>query len=45
MRRFAVLVLLSLSAALLAVGLSRGEFDDVFTKGAYLCLECIGLGR
>lgn len=38
------MVLLLVVAALLALGLSRGEDQAVWQKGSMICLECIGLG-
>jgi len=37
-------VLLSLSAALIAAGLIRGEARIVLKKAVRICMECIGLG-
>ena len=38
------MVLLLVAAALLALGVSRGEAPAVWQKGSMICLECIGLG-
>ena len=37
-------MLLVCAAAMIAVGVSRGEMGIVLTKAVNLCLECIGLG-
>jgi hypothetical protein len=37
-------VLLVCAAAMIAVGVSRGEVGIVLKKAVNLCLECIGLG-
>lgn len=29
---------------LIAIGVMRGEFQDVLFKGINICLECMGLG-
>ena len=44
MSRKAGIILLIAGALLMAAGLVRGEFYDTLSKGAYLCLECIGIG-
>lgn len=38
------LLLLSLAAVSIALGLAGGEAEIVFTKAVNLCLECIGIG-
>lgn len=38
------LLLLTLSAVFLAIGVVRGEAETVLTKAVYVCLECIGIG-
>lgn len=43
MRKVPYLVLL-LGAALIAVGVLRGESATVWQKGINLCLECVGIG-
>lgn len=40
----AAMIILFFAVCLIIVGLMRGEFFEVMTKGAYLCLECIGIG-
>ncbi|MBR6185263.1 MAG: hypothetical protein IKQ41_03275 [Clostridia bacterium] len=35
---------LILAAALIAAGVMNGGLEDVFTKAAAICMECIGLG-
>jgi hypothetical protein len=37
-------VLLLTGAALLYIGVSRGEMDVVLRKAINICLECIGIG-
>ena len=37
-------LLLAVSAGLVAAGVMRGEVLVVFTKAVNICLECIGLG-
>lgn len=38
------IILFSLAAVLILVGIFRGEALDVFRKAIRICLECIGLG-
>ncbi|MEA4922959.1 MAG: CD1871A family CXXC motif-containing protein [Eubacteriaceae bacterium] len=38
------ILLLTLGAAFLVIGISRGEAETVFTKAVHICLECIGIG-
>ena len=37
-------LLLAVSACLVAAGVMRGEVLVVFTKAVNICLECIGVG-
>lgn len=32
------------AAALLVLGIARGELSAVFTKAVNICMECIGIG-
>lgn len=41
MLRLSVVVL---ALVLIAVGVTQGEMQMVFSKAAAICLECIGLG-
>ena len=38
------LLLLTLGAVFVLLGLGRGEGEIVFRKAVNICLECIGLG-
>ncbi len=40
----AALLLLTVGAASLAIGVWRGEVETVFRKAVNICMECIGLG-
>ena len=37
-------LLLLLGIGLVAAGLLNGQYAQVNTKAAYICLECIGIG-
>ena len=43
-RLMIAIMLLIISAGLVAAGVMRGETLAVFTKAVNICLECIGLG-
>ncbi|MCX6562523.1 MAG: CD1871A family CXXC motif-containing protein [Candidatus Aminicenantes bacterium] len=43
-RRAWAVVLFAVSAALVLVGLTQGEFGSVFEKAVTVCLSCIGIG-
>lgn len=38
------ILILSLAALFLILGIGRGETQTVYRKAANLCMECIGLG-
>ena len=38
-------LIIALGAGLLAWGYVRGEMSEIYTKGARICFECIGLVR
>lgn len=43
-RLMIAIMLLVISAGLVAAGVMRGETVTVLTKAVNICLECIGLG-
>ena len=43
-RNWAALAAIALAAALLAIGVWRGEAEVVLRKSVNICMECIGLG-
>jgi len=43
-RRWPGLLLLTVGAALLAVGIAAGQPGNVMAKAIRICLECIGIG-
>jgi len=44
-KRIYPLLIIGLAIALIILGWSQGEADEVFTKAARICLECMGLGQ
>lgn len=42
--RKAPILLLAIAAAMIGVGVLRGEAATVLSKGINLCLECVGIG-
>lgn len=44
MRRAQAYIILAFFVALLAVGLSLGEFGAVLANAVTICLSCIGIG-
>ncbi len=43
-RRIILIIMLVLSAALIAVGCIQGQPGSVMAKAVTVCLECIGIG-
>ena len=41
---YSAIIVFIAGAALLAIGIYRGESDIVLHKAVRICLECIGLG-
>jgi len=38
------IALIAAAAALIAVGVLRGDNDSIFRKAVFICMECIGIG-
>lgn len=42
-RAVIAVVLLALSAALIAAGVASGDLEVIYRKAVFICMECIGI--
>ena len=43
-KKIILLSLFIIAVLFISIGIARGDFNDIYNKARFICLECIGIG-